>query len=89
MARAAADEFGRLDWASNNAGIEGPTADAATLLEDSRDRVIAVNLTSVWLCMRHEIPAMLESGGAIVNCASIAGLVGFPGLGAYVASTHG
>jgi NAD(P)-dependent dehydrogenase (short-subunit alcohol dehydrogenase family) len=90
MVATAASEFGRLDWAFNNAGIEGATADVTALEDEAWDRVIAVNLTSVWLCMRREIPAMLEGGGgAIVNCASIAGLVGFPGAGAYVASKHG
>ncbi len=60
------------------------------LADDDWDRVIAVNLKGVWLCMRHEIPAMeAAGGGAIVNCASIAGLVGFPGAAAYVASKHG
>ena len=55
------------------------------------DRTIAVNLKGVWLCMLHEISQMLkqESGGVIVNCSSIAGLVGFAGLPAYVASKHG
>ncbi len=90
LVAAAQREFGRLDWAFNNAGIEGTTAETAELSEEAWDTVLAVNLTGVWLCMRHEIPAMLETGGgAIVNCASIAGLVGFPGAGAYVAAKHG
>lgn len=90
MVAAATGEYGRLDWAFNNAGIEGVTAEVAALSEDDWARVLSVNLTSVWLSMRAEIPAMLESGGgAIVNCASIAGLVGFPGMAAYVASKHG
>lgn len=83
-------EYGRLDWAFNNAGIEGPSAPAHELSEEDWARVLAINLTGVWLCMRHEIPAKLASGGgAIVNCASIAGLVGFPGAAAYVAAKHG
>ncbi len=90
LVAATLDAFGRLDWAFNNAGIEGPSAPLTGLAEDDWDRVIAVNLKGVWLCMRHEIPAMQASGGgAIVNCASIAGLVGFPGATAYVASKHG
>jgi len=90
MVGVARSEFGRLDWAFNNAGIEGRTATLTELAQDDWDRVIAVNLTSVWLCMREEIPLMREGGGgAIVNCASIAGLVGFPGAAAYVASKHG
>jgi NAD(P)-dependent dehydrogenase (short-subunit alcohol dehydrogenase family) len=90
MVAATMDAFGRLDWAFNNAGIEGASAPVGDLDEDDWDRVIAVNLKGVWLCMRHEIPAMVAGGGgAIVNCASIAGLVGFPGAAAYVASKHG
>jgi NAD(P)-dependent dehydrogenase (short-subunit alcohol dehydrogenase family) len=90
MVATAVGEFGRLDWAFNNAGVEGTTAEVAAVTEGAWNRVIAVNLTGVWLCMRHEIPAMRAvGGGAIVNCASIAGLVGFPGAGAYVASKHG
>jgi NAD(P)-dependent dehydrogenase (short-subunit alcohol dehydrogenase family) len=90
MVGVARSEFGRLDWAFNNAGIEGATATVAELSEEDWDRVIAVNLKSVWLCMREEIPLMLAGGGgAIVNCASIAGMVGFPGAAAYVASKHG
>lgn len=86
----AVSEFGRLDWAFNNAGIEGATAETGEVSEDAWNRVLAINLTGVWLCMRHEIPAMLEAGGgAIVNCASIAGMVGFPGAAPYVASKHG
>lgn len=83
-------EFGRLDWAFNNAGIEGPQAEAHAIDPGDWARVLAVNLTGAWHCMRHEIPAIREAGGgAIVNCSSIAGLRGFPGAGAYVASKHG
>jgi NAD(P)-dependent dehydrogenase (short-subunit alcohol dehydrogenase family) len=90
MVAATLDTFGRLDWAFNNAGIEGPSTPLPDLAEDDWDRVIAVNLKGVWPCMRAEIPAMVVTGGgAIVNCASIAGLVGFPGAAAYVASKHG
>lgn len=90
MVAATLDAFGRLDWAFNNAGIEGASAPLPDVAEDDWDRVLAVNLKGVWLCMRHEIPVMAATGGgAIVNCASIAGLVGFPGAAAYVASKHG
>jgi NAD(P)-dependent dehydrogenase (short-subunit alcohol dehydrogenase family) len=82
--------YGGLDCAFNNAGVEGEMAEAADCTEKNWDRTLAVNLKSVWLCMKHEIPAMLErGGGAIVNCASVAGLVGFAGLPAYTASKHG
>ena len=82
--------FGRLDCAFNNAGIEG----AQALLADGRtedwDRVIDINLSGVWRCMRAEIPAMIAAGaGSIVNCASVAGLVGFTAATPYVASKHG
>src|SRR6185369_15467125 len=81
--------FGRLDIAFNNAGIEGQMANTQDCTETNWDKTLAVNLKGIWLCMRHEIPHMLKKGsGAIVNCASIAGLVGFPGLPAYVASKH-
>lgn len=82
--------YGRLDFAFNNAGIEGITANTHECTLENWEKTIAVNLTGIWLCMRHELPHMLHQGrGAIVNCASVAGLVGFPGLPAYVASKHG
>ncbi len=82
------EEFGRLDAAFNNAGVEGAPAPIPDSTTENWDRTIAINLTGVYLCLRAEIPAMTE-GGSIVNCASIAGLNGFPGLSAYVASKHG
>jgi len=85
----AVSKYGRLDFAVNNAGIEGLTANTHECTEDNWDKTLGVNLKGVWLCMKHEIPVMLkQSKGAIVNIASIAGLVGFPGLPAYVASKH-
>lgn len=82
--------YGRLDYAHNNAGIEG--AWGTTLHEYPRDvwaRVLAVNLTGVWLCMQAEIPQMLAQGhGVIVNTASTAGVAGAPGACAYGASKH-
>jgi NAD(P)-dependent dehydrogenase (short-subunit alcohol dehydrogenase family) len=82
--------YGRLDCAHNNAGIEGVAAPTADYPEADWDRVIAINLKGVWLCMKHEIPQMQrQGGGAIVNTASIAGLVGVSRMPAYVASKHG
>jgi NAD(P)-dependent dehydrogenase (short-subunit alcohol dehydrogenase family) len=83
--------YGRLDCAHNNAGISGGgRALTAEYAEDTWHQVIAVNLTGVWLCMKYEIPQMLhQGGGAIVNTASAAGLVGSRGISAYVASKHG
>ncbi|QEH43009.1 SDR family oxidoreductase [Chitinophaga sp. XS-30] len=81
--------FGRLDFAFNNAGVEGENGNTLDCTEQNWDRTIGVNLKGVWLCMREELPHLLKQGGAIVNCASVAGLMGFPGLPAYVASKHG
>jgi NAD(P)-dependent dehydrogenase (short-subunit alcohol dehydrogenase family) len=81
--------YGRLDFAVNNAGIEGLTGTTHECTEDNFDKTIGVNMKGVWLCMKNEIPIMLKQyKGAIVNIASIAGLVGFVGLPAYVASKH-
>jgi NAD(P)-dependent dehydrogenase (short-subunit alcohol dehydrogenase family) len=82
--------YGRLDCAHNNAGIEGVAARTADYPEEDWDRVIATNLKGVWLCMKYEILHMQpQGGGAIVNTASIAGLVGAQRMPAYVASKHG
>lgn len=90
MVEEALRAFGRLDHAFNNAGVEGDAAPTADCTAENWAHVIAVNLTGVWQCMRAEIPAMLEGGGgAIVNNSSVAGLVGFAGSPAYVASKHG
>jgi NAD(P)-dependent dehydrogenase (short-subunit alcohol dehydrogenase family) len=90
MVETAITTYGRLDCAFNNAGIEGEMAPTAECSEENWDRTIAINLKGVWLCMKHEIPQMLKQrAGAIVNCASIAGLVGFPNLPAYTASKGG
>jgi NAD(P)-dependent dehydrogenase (short-subunit alcohol dehydrogenase family) len=87
---AAIGAFGRLDFAFNNAGIENTIRPAADVTEDEWDRIIAINLRGVFLCMKHEIPLMLEQGaGAIVNTSSGAGIKGFKGGAAYVASKHG
>jgi NAD(P)-dependent dehydrogenase (short-subunit alcohol dehydrogenase family) len=82
--------YGRLDGAFNNAGIESETAPTAECTEENWARVLEVNLTGVWRCMKAEIPPMLATGGGtIVNCSSVAGLVGFAGSAPYVASKHG
>jgi NAD(P)-dependent dehydrogenase (short-subunit alcohol dehydrogenase family) len=82
--------FGRLDFACNNAGISGASAKTGEYGIDDWDRVVGINLSSVFYCMRYEIPAMLENGGgAIVNMASILGQVGFATAPAYVAAKHG
>jgi len=82
--------YGRLDIAFNNAGTEGdmqPTLVDQT--EANFDAVMDINVKGVWLSMKYEIPPMLEQGGgAIVNCSSVAGVIGFPGIGIYVASKH-
>jgi len=83
-------QYGRLDYAFNNAGVEGLSAPVHECTNENWERTIAVNLKGVWLCMKYEIRMMLQQGkGAIVNNASIAGLVGFPNIPAYVASKHG
>ncbi|SRR5579862_1623032 len=83
------ETFGRLDFAHNNAGIEGARARTANCSEKNWDRTIAVNLKGVWLCMKAEITQMLRGeGGAIVNTASVAGLLGLYKLPAYTASKH-
>jgi len=84
------ERFGRLDFAYNNAGLSGPAHDVAEMPVAQWRRAIDVMLTGVFLCMRAEIPHILEAGGgAIVNCSSGAGLIGFPGQAGYVASKHG
>lgn len=84
------EKFRRLDYAFNNAGIEGEQATTAECTEENWDRVVGIDLKGVWLCMKYEIPHVLRQGaGAIVNCSSVAGLVGFQGIPAYVAAKHG
>jgi NAD(P)-dependent dehydrogenase (short-subunit alcohol dehydrogenase family) len=82
--------FGRLDCAFNNAGVPGEQARTADYSAAIWAHVLAVNLTGVWFCMKHEIPRMLaQGGGTIVNTASVAGLQGFPRHAAYTVSKHG
>lgn len=83
-------KYDGIHYAFNNAGTEGLQAPTAECSSENWDRVLSVNLKGVWLCMKYQIPQMLkQGGGAIVNCASVAGLVGFQGISAYVASKHG
>ncbi|MET7684311.1 SDR family oxidoreductase [Streptomyces sp. NPDC005423] len=82
--------FGRLDVAFNNAGVEQPVKSAADITKDEWDRVVGVSLTGMFLCMRHEIPLMLQhGGGAIVNASSGTGVKGIKGQAAYAAAKHG
>ena len=86
----AVDTYGGLDFAFNNAGIEGANESSSQQSRSNWDQVIDINLTGVFLGIREQLPAMLEDGGgAIVNTASVAGLLGFPNLSPYVASKHG
>jgi NAD(P)-dependent dehydrogenase (short-subunit alcohol dehydrogenase family) len=90
MVAAAVAAFGSLDYAVNNAGTTGAGGMTADYEVDDWHRTITLNLDSVFYCLKAEIPVMLgQGGGAIVNVASGAGLVGFAGLPAYVASKHG
>lgn len=90
MVRHTIERFGRLDYAFNNAGTEGTSSTTIDCTEANWQRTIDVNLKGVWLCMKFEIQHMLkQGGGAIVNCASIAGIVGFQKIPAYTASKHG
>jgi len=91
LVQKAVDKFGRLDVAFNNAGIEGVWVPIVRQSEEDWDRTIAINLKGVWLCLKYEIRQMLKQGGggAIVNMASVTGLVGGGGAAAYSASKHG
>ncbi len=95
MVAAAVAAFGGLDCAFNNAGIAPHQVNAtgvlaADLAEASWQRLLDVNLTGVWRCLRHEVAQMRkQGGGAIVNTASVAGLVGLPGAAGYVVGKHG
>jgi NAD(P)-dependent dehydrogenase (short-subunit alcohol dehydrogenase family) len=84
------DAFGKLDIAFNNAGIEQPLRATAELTEEEWDRIIAINLRGVFVCMKYEIPLMLKQGaGSIVNTSSGAGVKGFADQAAYTAAKHG
>ncbi len=90
LVRACIDTFGTLDFAVNNAGTTGTPGSVVDYPLDAWRATMAVNLDGVFFAMRAELPSMVAAGrGAIVNVASGAGLVGFAGLPAYVASKHG
>jgi len=90
LVQAAVDTHGRLDIGFNNAGLLPRTADLADMSVEDFDRTIAVDLRGVFLCMKYQIAQMLRNGGgAIVNTASVAGLVADPGMAPYVAAKHG
>lgn len=90
MVAATLDTYGRLDAAHNNAGISPVSGDTVSCPKETWDAIIGVNLTGVWLCMKHQIPAMLRGGGgAIVNTSSGVGLIAIAAMPAYVASKHG
>lgn len=86
----ATDNFGRLDYAFNNAGISGELKPLAETTDEEWDRMIAINLSSVFHCMRAQIPLMLQNGGGvIINTSSFCGARPLPELGPYAAAKHG
>lgn len=90
MVKRTVEVYGRLDFAINNAGIEGNYIPLIDYPEEIGLKLLSINLVGVWFCMKYEIPQMLrQGGGAIVNVASVAGLIGAPGLSLYSASKHG
>jgi len=91
LLRKTVEKFGRVDMAFNNAGIEGALIPIAEQSEEDWDRTIDINLKGTWLCLKYEIQQMVKQGGggAIVNMASVAGLIGSAGFATYCASKHG
>jgi NAD(P)-dependent dehydrogenase (short-subunit alcohol dehydrogenase family) len=88
--RRTVETFGGLHAAFNNAGVMTPTVETADADPLEFDRVTAINLRGVWTCMKHELAHMREhGGGAIVNCSSIGGLIGIPGVAIYHGAKHG
>ena len=82
--------YGRLDYAFNNAGVVEPNpGPLVEQTEETFDQIVNINVKGVWLSMKYEIPEMLKrGGGAIVNMSSVAGVIGLPGIGIYIASKH-
>ena len=90
LVSASVERYGRLDYAANNAGLDGDVLPLTEQSAESFNRVIAVNLAGVFFGLKHQIPVMVrQGGGAIVNTSSIAGLRAHPGIGPYVAAKHG
>lgn len=90
MVDVAVDTYGSLDFAHNNAGILTGFSGVADITDEEWERIVAINLKGIWTCMKAELPVMeKQGGGAIVNTASEAGLVGMGGLSSYSASKHG
>jgi NAD(P)-dependent dehydrogenase (short-subunit alcohol dehydrogenase family) len=90
LVQSAVEQHGGLDYAFNNAGFVGSSAGIVGTTEEEWHQAVALNLTSVWLCMKYEIPEMLKrGGGAIVNNGSVVGLVGSPMIVGSVATKHG
>ena len=90
VVRTTVDTYGRLDVAFNNAGLLPTTAPLADQTEDEFDKIIAVDLKGVFLCMKYEIPEMLKvGGGSIINNGSVVSLVADPGMAPYAAAKHG
>ena len=81
--------FGKLDFAFNNAGIEQPVAPVSEIEDEDFDRLVAINLRGMFLCLKHQVPLLLRNGGgAIVNTSSGAGVKGIAGQAAYAATKH-
>lgn len=90
MVRQTVEAFGQLDFAFNNAGVMARVAYTGDSTSEEWERVISINLRGVWSCMKHQLPQMAkQGGGAVVNCSSIGGLTGNPGISSYIASKHG
>lgn len=83
------DTYGRLDFAFNNAGVEGQSGPLTELTTSAYDEIMDANLKSLWLSLKHEIPAMQKPGGVITNMASAVAHIGVPNLAVYAASKAG
>lgn len=90
MVDKAIEEFGKIDIAYNNAGVQAPVSELADADGGEFDRVVAINLRGIWSCMKYKLLQMRkQEQGVIVNCSSLCGVVAMPGLGAYTATKHG